>query len=60
MYVDFWVLAIFVVLFGIMAVWNRNAGFDEGVRSTLTNLLELRVITIDDVKRAERLLAEKE
>lgn len=48
MYVDFWILSLFSVLFGICAVWNRKRGLQEDVQGTLELLKELKIIEIEN------------
>lgn len=46
MYIDYWVIAIFAVLFGICAWRNRNSGIEIGIQGTLDKLLHDKIIII--------------
>lgn len=54
MYVDFWILLIFALLYGVMAVWNRKEGFRDGCNSTIDQLIDDGLITEDDLERVMR------
>lgn len=46
MFVDLWIFGIFAALVGICAVWNRNVGYREGIRDTVEQMLEDKLIAI--------------
>ena len=46
MYVDIWIFALFAGLFGLCAIWNRNAGIQQGIEGTLQKLIDEKVIRI--------------
>lgn len=46
MFVDLWIFGIFAVLVGVCAVWNRNVGYREGIRDTVEQMLDDKLIQI--------------
>ena len=48
MFVDIWILAIFSLVVGLCAVWNRYRGFRDGVIGTVEALEDQNIIKIAD------------
>lgn len=46
MYVDIWVFGILAAVVGACAVWNRNAGIQQGIEGTLQKLVDDKIIRI--------------
>jgi len=46
MFVDLWIFGIFAALVGFCAVWNRNAGYREGIRDTVDQMLEDKLVAL--------------
>ena len=46
MFVDFWILSLFSILFGICAIWNYRRGLNMGVAETLVALASEKIIKI--------------
>lgn len=47
MFIDLWIFGIFAALVGFCAVWNRRAGYIEGVHSTIEQMLEDKLISFN-------------
>lgn len=46
MFVDLWIFGIFAALVGLCAVWNRNMGYREGIKDTVDQMIEDKLIAI--------------
>lgn len=46
MFVDFWVLSLFSILFGVCAVWNFKRGKQIGTAETIVSLAIEKIIKI--------------
>lgn len=50
MFVDLWIFGIFAALFGFCAIWNRSAGYREGIHDTVEQMIEDKLISIKGQK----------
>lgn len=48
MYLDYWVIAVFALLFGFCAWWNRSSGVKYGIEMTIQMLEINKIIAIEN------------
>ena len=48
MFLEYWMIAVLILAFGICAVYNRKVGHVEGIIGTLNRLIEEKVILIEE------------